>query len=119
MPSLAMAILNQVPSASAELSAKVKVLFLVEVGFPSSISLESCAPDLAATALSCAQPVIERHDDIHSLGITGMYASLGDAKKVGVLYLEAPEASDIQGDHKTMCTFKAMRQALADALKLD
>jgi hypothetical protein len=88
-------------------------------GFPSSISLESCAPDLAATALSCAQPVVERHDDIHSLGITGMYASLGDAKKVGVLYLEAPEACDIEGDHKTMCTFKAMRQALADALKLD
>ena len=48
-----------------------------------------------------------------------MYASLGDAKKVGVLYLEAPDSTDTTGDHQTMCTFKAMRQALADALKLD
>jgi hypothetical protein len=87
--------------------------------FTSSISLGSCGPDLAATALSCAQPVIERHDDVHCSGITGIYASLGDNKKVGVLYLEAPEATDMQGDHQTMRTFKAMRQALADALKLD
>ena len=48
-----------------------------------------------------------------------MYASLGDAKKVGVLYLEVPEAPDTDSDHQTMCTFKAMRQALADALRLD
>jgi hypothetical protein len=76
-------------------------------------------PDLAATALSCAQPVIERHDDMHSLGLTGMYASLGESKKVGVLYLEAPETIDANEDHRIICTFKAMRQALADALKLD
>lgn len=88
--------------------------------FPGLANSASCEPDLAATALSCAQPVIERQDNLHaSSGMTGMYASLGDSKKVGVLYLEAPEATDAQGDHQTMCTFKAMRQALADALKLD
>jgi hypothetical protein len=87
--------------------------------FTGAFSFQSYAPDLAATALSCAQPVVERHEDILNLGITGLYASLGETKKVGVLYLEAPEAQDIQGDHKTMCTFKAMRQALADTLKLD
>jgi hypothetical protein len=76
-------------------------------------------PDLAATALTCAQPVIERHDDLHSLGLTGMYASLGENKKVGVLYLEAPDSVDTNEDHKIICTFKAMRQALSDALKLD
>jgi hypothetical protein len=87
--------------------------------FPGMANIGSCEPDLAATALSCAQPVIERHDNLHTSGLTGMYASLGDSKKVGVLYLEAPEAVDLQGEHQTMCTFKAMRQALADALKLD
>jgi hypothetical protein len=89
------------------------------LAFAGVASVSSCEPDLAATALSCAQPVVERHDDLHSLGITGMYASLGESKKVGVLYLEAPEAPDAAGDHQTMCTFKAMRQALADALRLD
>jgi hypothetical protein len=88
-------------------------------GFPSFMSAGAYEPDIAATALSCAQPLIERQGDSHGSGLTGMYASLGDAKKVGVLYLEAPESSDTNGDHQTMCTFKAMRQALADALKLD
>jgi hypothetical protein len=87
--------------------------------FPGMAHIGLCEPDLAATALSCAQPVIERHDNLHTSGLTGMYASLGDSKKVGVLYLEAPESVDSQGEHRTMCTFKAMRQALADALKLD
>jgi hypothetical protein len=87
--------------------------------FPGLANPNACEPDLAATALSCAQPVIERHDDLHHSGLTGMYASLGDTKKVGVLYLEVPEAPDADSDHQTMCTFKAMRQALADALRLD
>lgn len=79
----------------------------------------SSEPDLAATALSCAQPVIERRDGMLSEGLTGMYASLGDAKKVGVLYLEVPEAADTDEGQQTMSTFKAMRQALADTLKLE
>lgn len=87
--------------------------------FHSSNSQEPCVPDLAATALSCAQPVVERQDDSNQLGITGIYAALGDNRKVGVLYLEAPVATEMQSDHITMYTFKAMRQALADALRLD
>jgi hypothetical protein len=88
-------------------------------GFTNFMSASSAEPDLAATALSCVQPVVERHDDQAASGLTGIYASLGDAKKVGVLYLEAPDSPDTSGDHQTMCTFKAMRQALVDALKLD
>lgn len=75
--------------------------------------------DLAATALSCTQPVVEKQNTRGLTGLTGMYASLGDTKKVGVLYLEAPEAPDLDGNHLTMSTFKAMRQALVDALQLD
>lgn len=87
--------------------------------FYGSASHKPSSPDLAATALSRAHPVIERHDDSNRSGITGIYAALGDNRKIGVLYLEAPEARDIQGNHRTMCTFKAMRQALADALRLE
>jgi hypothetical protein len=84
-----------------------------------AIQSSRCETDLAAAALSCAQPVIERHEDMLSSNLTGMYGSLGDARKVGVLYLEAPEASDMLADQQSMSTFKAMRQALADALQLD
>jgi hypothetical protein len=86
---------------------------------PGSISQGAAPPDLAATALSSTQPVIERHEDPYDVGTTGLYAALGDSKKVGVLYLEAPEASDLESDQKTLSTFKAMRQALSDALRLD
>jgi hypothetical protein len=78
-----------------------------------------CDTDLAATALSCAQPVIERLEESLTLSFTGIYGSLGDARKIGVLYLEAPEAVDMNADQLSISTFKAMRQALADALQLD
>jgi hypothetical protein len=86
---------------------------------PGSMSASALPPDLAATALASPQPVIERHEDPYDVGTTGLYAALGDAKKVGVLYLEAPEASNLENDQKTLSTFKAMRQALSDALRLD
>jgi hypothetical protein len=87
--------------------------------FPGSMSITGSEPDLAASALSCAQPVIERHDEDDCSGLTGMYGSLGDTKKMGVLYLEAPEAIDSAQDQQAIITFKAMRQALSDALHLD
>ena len=87
--------------------------------FPGAMSITGCEPDLAATALSCAQPVIERHDEDDCSGMTGMYGSLGDTKKMGVLYLEAPESVDTIQDQQAISTFKAMRQALSDALQLD
>jgi hypothetical protein len=75
--------------------------------------------DLAATALSCAQPVVERHDSPKHPALTGMYGSLGDNRRIGVLYLETPEAPTSSQEQQSMGTFKAMRQALADALHLD
>jgi hypothetical protein len=75
--------------------------------------------DLAATALSCAQPVVEHHEEPADRPLTGMYGSLGDLKRIGVLYLEAPEPATLLDEQQAMTTFKAMRQALADALHLD
>jgi hypothetical protein len=78
-----------------------------------------CETDLAATALSCAQPVLERHHDVLEPPITGMYGSLGEIRRIGVLYLETPEPPDMEKEQQYLGTFKAMRQALADALHLE
>jgi hypothetical protein len=75
--------------------------------------------DSAATALSCSQPVIERPEDDNNAAFTGMYGSLGESRRIGVLYLELPEGADIASDAQSLGTFKAMRQALSDALRLD
>jgi hypothetical protein len=75
--------------------------------------------DLAATALSCSQPVVERHEGNLSQPLTGMYGSLGDSRRIGVLYLETRESMTLTAEQQAMGTFKAMRQALADALHLD
>lgn len=75
--------------------------------------------DLAATALSCSQPVVERHNNNVAQSLTGMYGSLGDSRRIGVLYLETNESSTLSAEQQAMGTFKAMRQALADALHLD
>jgi hypothetical protein len=75
--------------------------------------------DLAAAALSSNQPVTERPEDAQAPHVTGIYGCLGEERKVGVLYLEAPEADNTNTEQKTIGTFKAMRQALADALQLD
>jgi hypothetical protein len=75
--------------------------------------------DYAATALACSQPVIERPDSKSTEPLTGMYGSLGEMRKIGVLYLEVPEGTSLMGDARTIGAFKAMRQALIDALRLD
>jgi hypothetical protein len=79
----------------------------------------SVESDSAATALSCAHPVIERHEELEDNSFTGMYGSLGDSRKIGVLYLEAPAGATIDQDTRSVGTFKAVRQALSDALRLD
>lgn len=75
--------------------------------------------DSAATALSCAHPVVETHNEEGQPGLTGIYGSLGETRKFGVLYLEAPESSSVQHNPQSLATFKAMRQALCDALQID
>jgi hypothetical protein len=88
--------------------------------FDCEVIESSCVDgDLAATALSCAQPVIEHHDENHQRALTGMYGSLGDSKRIGVLYLEAHEPATIAEEQQALSTFKAVRQALADALHLE
>jgi hypothetical protein len=83
-----------------------------------SHEVDRCDTDLAATALSCAQPVVEHQNETLAPHVTGIYGCLGDARKIGVLYLETPEASNLLLEQQSLGTFKAMRQALADALQI-
>jgi hypothetical protein len=90
--------------------------FSLEAG---SIDTATFGGDLAATALSCAQPVIEHQEDSSLSPLTGMYGSLGDMKRIGVLYLEALEPATLDEEQRALGTFKALRQAIADALRLE
>lgn len=87
--------------------------------YTENIIYQNYGSDLAASALACSHPVIARGEIQVEGGITGMYGSLGEARKVGVLYLESQEKSHYDEEQQDIITFKAMRQALADALYLD
>ncbi len=87
--------------------------------YTENIIYQNYGSDLAASALACSHPVIARSEQEEEGGITGMYGSLGEARKVGVLYLESQEKSHYDAEQQDIITFKAMRQALADALYLD
>ena len=87
--------------------------------YTENIISQHYSSDLAATALACTQPVIARGAEQEDSGVTGMYGSLGENRKIGVLYLESDEKAQFDEEQQDIITFKAMRQALADALCLD
>ena len=87
--------------------------------YTENIISQHYSSDLAATALACTQPVIARGAEQEDSGVTGMYGSLGENRKVGVLYLESNEKAQFDEEQQDIITFKAVRQALADALYLD
>lgn len=75
--------------------------------------------DPALVAFNCAQPLIEREGTEVLESTAGIYSSLGTKRRIGVLYLEAPEEKVGLSDCSTVKTFKALRQALCDALMVD
>jgi hypothetical protein len=75
--------------------------------------------DPALVAFNCAQPLIEREGTEVVESTAGIYSSLGTKRRIGVLYLEAPEDQVGMSDSSTVKTFKALRQALCDALMVD
>jgi hypothetical protein len=75
--------------------------------------------DLAAAAFSCEQPLVERSDSDTAGAVAGIYSSLGKKRKIGVLYVEIPESELDTADPVALRSFKALRQALCDALLVD
>lgn len=75
--------------------------------------------DLACAAFTCEQPLIER-SEAELLGtVAGIYNSIGKQRKIGVLYLEAPEWELDDANQLVIKSFKAIRQALCDALMVN
>jgi hypothetical protein len=84
-----------------------------------SIANVSLEPgDLAVTALSQVTPLFQIAEKIPGNQIEGTYSSLGNARKVGVLYLERPLGVPTESDEKTLGTFNILKQALCDILHL-
>ncbi len=76
--------------------------------------------DDAVAALSKPDPlVIESNQELPLGPLAGIYRSLGEQRKVGVLYLESPAGGAAGTEReKALATFEAMRRALTDVLLL-
>lgn len=83
------------------------------------IEAASSHTDAIANAFACAQPIVERDSAAGDAAVTTIASSLGGRRRIGVLYLEAPANSSMEQDSQALVTFKALRQALCDALMLD
>ena len=75
--------------------------------------------DAIANAFACVQPIIERDENLNEDSLTTISSSLGGKRRIGVLYLEKPSDASPEQDSVTVMTFKALRQALCDALHLE
>lgn len=75
--------------------------------------------DAIANAFACLQPIIEHAERREQEALTTISSSLGDRRRIGVLYLEKPTGASREQDSLTLTNFKALRQALCDALHLD
>ena len=83
------------------------------------IEVASGHGDAIANAFACAQPIVEQEGGVGGIALTTISSSLGGRRRVGVLYLEAPAQDSMAQDSQALLTFKALRQALCDALMLD
>jgi hypothetical protein len=83
------------------------------------LSSAGSSGDLAAAAFACSYPLLERSDEPADSANIGLYASLGTKRRVGVLYLEAPENKVSVADGGAVLLFKALRQTLCDALLVE
>ena len=75
--------------------------------------------DAIANAFACVQPIIEQDREQLNEGLTLISSSLGGRRRIGVLYLEKPLQEGSEPNNSTLATFKALRQALCDALHIE
>lgn len=79
--------------------------------------------DMAVTALSLDEPLVANKTIAGSYSsatqLSGMYGTLSTARRVGVLYLEAPIGNDSAQRDNALCAFKTLKRALSDALHLN
>ncbi len=76
---------------------------------------DNASTDTIATAFSCSTPLVNNQETYFVSSITG---SIGNASKIGVLYLELHPESLIENDFNLLLHFKAIRQALNDCFQV-
>lgn len=74
--------------------------------------------DLAVAALGQTEPLFDLKDDGTPTPLEGIYSSLGEQRKVGVLYLETPKHLNEEPAGKTIGTYNILKKALCDVLHL-
>ena len=74
--------------------------------------------DLAVAALGTHETLFDTKEDALPLPLEGIYSSLGEQRKVGVLYLESPKTMNGDPEGKTLCTYNILKKALCDVLHL-
>lgn len=72
--------------------------------------------DFARVAFDSDQPILQRSVEVGPNTKTGIYLRLGKDRRVGILYLEAPEADFNATGLKTLKVYKAIHLALCHAL---
>lgn len=79
--------------------------------------------DMAVTALSLDEPLLANKTVVGPTSpatqLSGMYGTLSTARRVGVLYLEAPIGNDAAQKDNALYAFKTLKRALSDALHLN
>ena len=72
--------------------------------------------DFARVAFDSDQPLTQRSSIVGPQARTGVYSRLGKERRIGVLYLEAPEATFTTSGLKTVKIFRAIHLTLCHAL---
>lgn len=72
--------------------------------------------DFARVAYDSEQPILQRSPELGPQARTGIYGRLGKERRIGILYLEAPEDAFNSTGLKTLKIYKAIHQALCHAL---
>jgi hypothetical protein len=72
--------------------------------------------DYARAAFDSDQPLLQRSPKSGPDARTGIYACLGRSRRVGILYLEAPEGVFEQSEMKILKVYRAVHKTLCDSL---
>jgi hypothetical protein len=75
--------------------------------------------DPAVAALSASKTLSKLAENSGEAPLVGLYSALGNRKKIGVLYLEAPRGTESEVPAKTLGLFQIIQKALCDVLLLD
>ena len=78
----------------------------------------SAENDTVIRAFDCQAPLINHSYTKSTSDLASISGAVGSSQKIGVLYLELPEAALASLETPVVTHFKALRRALEDALRV-